>query len=261
MATPHGSLAGAAARRRLGSLACQLVQPTSVAEAALPPPGGAVNPELARRGVTEYSCFDIPAGATVDELMQQRGAQDIDPETAATVEPIFDMNADCIRNFDHDKFQRDGYWVWDKIWLPEAQEKLVAACHRAQKLVDMYTEGYKAFQKKFSPLVVKRAFTLAQNPGVFNWLLAGPYSMGLFGATPKRMKISWAISTMVVVIVQVVKRLPYPWRGIADAGVVAGLTYGSASILLLFLKALFGFGMPDCSAELPVVDKDANKAK
>lgn len=125
----------------------------------------------------------------------------------------------------------------------------------------MYTEGYKAFQKKFSPLVVKRAFTLAQNPGVFNWLLAGPYSMGLFGATPKRMKISWAISTMVVVIVQVVKRLPYPWRGIADAGVVAGLTYGSASILLLFLKALFGFGMPDCSAELPVVDKDANKAK
>jgi hypothetical protein len=143
MAAPHGSLAGAAARRRLGSLACQLVQPTSVAEAALPPPGGAVNPELARRGVTEYSCFDIPAGATVDELMQQRGAQDIDPETAATVEPIFDMNADCIRNFDHDKFQRDGYWVWDKIWLPEAQEKLVAACHRAQKLVDMYTEGYK----------------------------------------------------------------------------------------------------------------------
>jgi len=58
------------------------------------------------------------------------------------------------------------------------------------------------------------------------------------------------VSSMVFGIVQVVKRLPYPWRGIADAGVVAGLTYGSASILFIFLRALFG-SHPTCSAELP----------
>ena len=56
-----------------------------------------------------------------------------------------------------------------------------------------YTEGYSAFQKKFSPLVVKRAFTLQENPGFFNYLLAGPYSMGLFNATPKRLKVSWNV--------------------------------------------------------------------
>ena len=45
---------------------------------------------------------------------------------------------------DHAKFQRDGYWVWDAIWLPAAQKKLVAACHNAQRLNDMYLEGYRS---------------------------------------------------------------------------------------------------------------------
>lgn len=114
-----------------------------------------------------------------------------------------------------------------------------------------YTEGYSAFQKKFSPLVVKRAFTLADNPGFFNYFLAGPYSMGLFHATSRRLKVSWIISTMVFGIVQVVKRLPYPWRGIADAGVVAGLTYGSLSILMIHLYTLVTGTTPDINAELP----------
>ena len=114
-----------------------------------------------------------------------------------------------------------------------------------------YIEGYSAFQKKFSPLVVKRAFTLADNPGFFNYFLAGPYSMGLFNATSRRFKVSWIISTMVFGIVQAVKRLPYPWRGIADAGVVAGLTYGSLSILMIHLSTLFTGTTPDINAELP----------
>ena len=38
--------------------------------------------ELAKRGVTDFSCFD-EGGMTVDERMAQRGAQDIDPAVAA----------------------------------------------------------------------------------------------------------------------------------------------------------------------------------
>jgi hypothetical protein len=66
-----------------------------------------------------------------------------------------------------------------------------------------YTEGYQAFQRKFSPLVVKRAFGLAKRPTVLRVLLAGPYSMGLFGATQKRMTVSWGVTLGVVAIVQV----------------------------------------------------------
>lgn len=67
--------------------------------------------ELAQRGVTEHSCFDIPPSSTVDELMAQHGSQDLDPAAAAVLEPIFDMDAPCVRGFDHNKFQRDGFWV------------------------------------------------------------------------------------------------------------------------------------------------------
>ena len=122
------------------------------------PTAGEVHPELVRRGVSEFSCFDVPARATVSELMAQTGSQDIDPDKAAALEPIFDMEAACIRNFDHDKFQRDGYWIWDGIWLPAARKKLIAAMHRAQRLDDMYSEGYRE----------KRAGTLDSVPREFD---------------------------------------------------------------------------------------------
>jgi hypothetical protein len=128
----------AALRRRLAAAANHLLaQPATAAV------GGPLHPELAKRGVTDFSCFDVPAAMTVDERMAQPGATDIDPAVAAALEPIFDMDAPCVRNFDHDKFQRDGYWVWDGIWLPAALRKLVEACHNAQRMNDMYLEGYR----------------------------------------------------------------------------------------------------------------------
>jgi hypothetical protein len=122
----------------------------------------------------------------------------------------------------------------------------------------IYAEGYKAFQLKFCPLVVKRAFGLSENPGVLKCLLAGPYSMGLFGATRKRMIVSWSITVGVFALVKVVKKLPYPWRAITDAGVVLGLTYGTLSLCWQTVRALFGH-MPDCDECLPGSDKALEK--
>lgn len=121
-----------------------------------------------------------------------------------------------------------------------------------------YAEGFKGFQKKFSPLVVKRALTLdatadpagdgggqqqqrrRRRAGPLRLLLAGPYSMGLFHATKKRKTLSWGLTAGVMCLVQVVKRLPYPWRSIVDAGVVVGLSYGSLSICVIWARALMG---------------------
>lgn len=102
-----------------------------------------------------------------------------------------------------------------------------------------YNEGYKAFQLKFSPLVVDRAFGIYENPSVLKYILAGPYSMGLFGAEKKRMIISWSITAGVFSLVKLVKMLPYPYRSIVDSGVVVGLSYGTTSILFLTIRALF----------------------
>jgi hypothetical protein len=104
-----------------------------------------------------------------------------------------------------------------------------------------YYEGYKAFQQKFSPLLVQRAMTLSRNGTPAHHVVFAPfYSMGLFHATKKRKIISWSITTGVALMVGVTKRLPYPWRSIVDAGVVSGLVYGSTSIVVIYVKALMG---------------------
>jgi hypothetical protein len=118
-----------------------------------------------------------------------------------------------------------------------------------------YAEGYKGFQLKFSPLVVKRSFALKpgtpQGNNPLNYLLAPLYSMGLINATKKRLIISWCVSTAVALLVALVKRLPPTSRCIMDAGVVVGLTWGGLSILWYYVKALFTGREPFVDACLP----------
>ena len=76
--------------------------------------------------------------------------------------------------------------------------------------------------------------------------------MGLFHATKKRMIVSWSVTIGVAVIVAAVKRLPYPWRNIIDAGVVFGLSWGSISILGGYLISLItGIAPIDVDPALP----------
>jgi len=106
-----------------------------------------------------------------------------------------------------------------------------------------YAEGYKGFQLKFSPLVVARAQTLKPFQGTpIHHVLFGPfYAMGLFHASKKRKIVSWSITTGVALIVAMVKKLPYPWRNIVDAGVIVGLSWGAISILGIWMRtALLG---------------------
>ena len=120
-----------------------------------------------------------------------------------------------------------------------------------------YVEGYKAFHLKFVPLVVRRSLTLVDNPSFLNYLLAGPYSMGLFYGTKKRKIISWSVTTGVFALVMLVKKLAYPWRSIVDAGVVCGLSVGTLSLTIQFIKGVFGV-VPDVDPCLPNTDEDAN---
>ena len=115
----------------------------------------------------------------------------------------------------------------------------------------LYTEGWRGFHLQFSPRVVRRAWALADDPGLVRVLLAPAMCMGLIHANRKRLTVSWSLVTMIVVLVVAVRQMPQPWRAIVDVGVVLGLTAGLASVLFFWVGAIRG-RVPDVPADLPV---------
>jgi hypothetical protein len=113
-----------------------------------------------------------------------------------------------------------------------------------------YTEGYKAFQRQFSPRVVARGLSLLHDPPPTRVVLAPLFCMGFFGATRKRLVVSWSLALGIVVLVQLVRALPQPWRGIVDLGVVAALGWGAIAILAIGARALGG-ARPAVATDIP----------
>ena len=62
-------------------------------------------------------------------------------------------------------------------------------------------------------------------------LLAPAFAMGWFYATRRRLLVSWILTVGIVTLVLIVHGMAQPWRGIVDAGVVVGLTWGMVSIV------------------------------
>lgn len=100
----------------------------------------------------------------------------------------------------------------------------------------VWAEGYKGFHLAFAPRVVVRASYLASNPRLLHVLLAPLFCMGYIHATPKRRLMSIGLTSMIICFVLLVRMLPQPWRGLVDAGVVAGLVFGVASILYYLMQ-------------------------
>jgi len=105
-------------------------------------------------------------------------------------------------------------------------------------LFNAYAEGYRGFQRSFSPRVVGRALHLARHPRPLFVVLAPAFCMALFHAKRKNLILAWAVLALVIAAITLVRFLPQPWRGIVDAGVVIGLIWGMASLILIFVLAL-----------------------
>jgi hypothetical protein len=117
-----------------------------------------------------------------------------------------------------------------------------------------YAEGVRGFQQHFSPRVAARARHLRGHPQVLHVIFAPFFCMGYFHATRRRKLVSLFLTISIVVLVLVVHRFPQPWRGIIDAGVVTGLTWG---LLTLIFYAVTGLTRKDFpySPELPIERK------
>jgi hypothetical protein len=93
-----------------------------------------------------------------------------------------------------------------------------------------YTEGYRGFQRSFSPAVAQRAGMILQSPTFLRVLFAPAFCMGLWGVGRRKVVASWLLLAMIVGFIHVVRYLPPIWRGAIDAGVVVGLSWGPFTI-------------------------------
>ena len=95
-----------------------------------------------------------------------------------------------------------------------------------------YAEGYRGFQKSFSPRTAARAYYLYKHPDLLAGLLAPLFCMGFFRATRKPFLFAWVGTTLIVMLIIALRFVPQPWRAIVDAGVVVGLSWGLISFAL-----------------------------
>jgi hypothetical protein len=120
----------------------------------------------------------------------------------------------------------------------------------ASVLIMAHAEGYRGFQRHFSPRVIARTLYLREHPKPLHLILAPLFCMAYFHATRRRQAVSLSLTAGIIILVLAVHRVPQPWRGIVDAGVVTGLAWGLVSLLWFAAKAFTGRPC-DHSPEVP----------
>ena len=113
-----------------------------------------------------------------------------------------------------------------------------------------YAEGYRGFQKSFAPRSAARIYYLYRNPEPLALLLAPLFCMGFFRATRGPLLFAWVGAFLIVLLIIALQLSLQPWRGIIDAGVVVGLSWGLASFLFELWR-VFRTGVYPLSPEVP----------
>ena len=98
-------------------------------------------------------------------------------------------------------------------------------------------EGYKGFQKKFSPRFAARCKYLSHSASLLQTVFAPLFCMAYFHAPKKRIIATTALTMMIVVFIFSFRMIPQPWKGLLDFGVVLGLAWGIVSTLFFCFKA------------------------
>ncbi|NVJ66804.1 MAG: hypothetical protein HWE16_09955 [Gammaproteobacteria bacterium] len=101
-----------------------------------------------------------------------------------------------------------------------------------------YSEGYKGFQKSYSIKFANRLKALDQKPSFIRKLLAPLFCMNYFAASKKNMILAYILTIAIIILVIIFNQIPQPWRGILDAGVVVGLTWGLFTTIAFGLRAI-----------------------
>jgi hypothetical protein len=103
-----------------------------------------------------------------------------------------------------------------------------------------YFQGYRGFQRRYSPFVAGRAAHLARNPRLAHAVLAPLFCCGLVHATRRRRVATLVLYATMVVLAVGIRRLHEPYRAAVELGVACGLFWGAAALLAFAVRALAG---------------------
>ena len=106
----------------------------------------------------------------------------------------------------------------------------------AFSLFMLITEGYRGFQKKFSPRTAARTHFLYLNTTLKRLIFAPLFCMGYFDANKKTRIIATSLTVGIILLILMMRFVPQPWRGLLDVGVVLGLSYGLISYYCFLVK-------------------------
>lgn len=126
------------------------------------------------------------------------------------------------------------HWVFVLSWVPFMA----------------WSEGYRGFHTRFAPRTAARAAWLAENPTPLRVLLAPLICLALLHVRRSTLIARVILITAIVGVIVSVRLLPFPWRGLIDAGVVVGLGWGALSVVWFGGQALRG-NPPDYDLSLP----------
>ena len=62
--------------------------------------------------------------------------------------------------------------------------------------------------------------------------------MGFFGISKQRMIITYLLTLSIIFLIIIIEKMSDPWRGIIDAGVFVGLSWGLLSFWFFSFKSL-----------------------
>ncbi len=139
--------------------------------------------------------------------------------------------------------------AWEALSSGLMSNSQIAIC-AAWTISNIYLEGYRGFHTRFVPRVIARAHHLALHPRQPAVIFAPLFAMAFFHSNRRAKAAAWGVSLAVIIAIVYVRTLPQPWRGIIDAGVVAGLLFGTLSLLWSALGRLRG-NNPTSSPDLP----------
>ena len=99
-----------------------------------------------------------------------------------------------------------------------------------------YSEGYKGFQKGYSPRVASRALYLRDKCTWVRLLLAPLFCLGFINSTKRRRIVVFSLLIGITLIIVLFRQIDQPWRGVLDLGVVVGLSWGIIATLVFLVK-------------------------